>query len=406
MARNGSGTYTAPANSVNPAVDSTTIDSSDFNTLIDDMETALTESIARDGQTTTTAAIPFASGITSDTIAEETSNTGVTIDGTLIKDGTINSTQVNDTNGNEVLILGVTASAVNEVTITNAATGNAPSIRATGEVDIGFEFQNSDSEEILVLASVASAANELTIVNAATGNTPIVRTTGESDIGIQFQNSDSEEILVLASVATAVNELTVTNAATGNAPQIAATGETNVDLNLVSAGTGVVQANGATVVPTLGTAATTTSGTEWDWTIPSWAKRITISFNSFSMSGTSPKVVRVGHTSGTIVTTGYTGAVSTTLNAAAVSAANLTPGFNLLPSDAASDVVQGQMTLILIDAAAFVWGASWQLSMSNSPQTMQGAGIIDLSAALDTVRVTSTGGSDTGDSGSVNVLYE
>lgn len=41
-------------------------------------------------------------------------------------------TGINDTNGNELFLLTATASAVNELTIANAATGNAPVISATG----------------------------------------------------------------------------------------------------------------------------------------------------------------------------------------------------------------------------------------------------------------------------------
>ena len=44
MARS-TGTYTAPENSVNPAVAQTTIDPGDFNDLVTDLETALTESV-------------------------------------------------------------------------------------------------------------------------------------------------------------------------------------------------------------------------------------------------------------------------------------------------------------------------------------------------------------------------
>jgi hypothetical protein len=40
--------------------------------------------------------------------------------------------EINDTNGNEEIIFTTTASAVNELTIANAATGNAPEISATG----------------------------------------------------------------------------------------------------------------------------------------------------------------------------------------------------------------------------------------------------------------------------------
>lgn len=59
MPRNGSGSFAAPANSWNPAVDGTDIDSSDFNDLLTDLETALTDSIAKDGQTVPTANLPM-----------------------------------------------------------------------------------------------------------------------------------------------------------------------------------------------------------------------------------------------------------------------------------------------------------------------------------------------------------
>lgn len=155
--------------------------------------------------------------------------------------------QINDTNGNEILLLTPVASAVNEITIKNAATGNAPIILISGESDIGLELQNAAGEEILVLASVPSAVNEITITNAATGNAPILQASGESDIGFEFHNAAGEELLILSSVASAVNELTIANAATGNAPSIAVSGETNVDLELTPAGTGRLKENGVPV---------------------------------------------------------------------------------------------------------------------------------------------------------------
>ena len=49
--------------------------------------------------------------------------------------------QINDTNGNEEIILTATASAVNELTIANAATGNNPNITASGDdTNIGVNF--------------------------------------------------------------------------------------------------------------------------------------------------------------------------------------------------------------------------------------------------------------------------
>lgn len=147
-----------------------------------------------------------------------------------------------DTNANELLEFGVTASAVNHIGITNAATGDNPIVSCEGEANTGITFQNSEAEEILILDSVATSVNELTIRSAATGNKPIVAATGEADNGIEFHNDQAEEILILASAATSVNELTITSAATGAAPSLAATGDdTNINLALSAKGSGGVQ---------------------------------------------------------------------------------------------------------------------------------------------------------------------
>ena len=63
MSRNGSGVYTLNT-AGQPVVTGTTITSTAFNAAMSDIATALTQSIASDGQTTTTGIIPFASGIT------------------------------------------------------------------------------------------------------------------------------------------------------------------------------------------------------------------------------------------------------------------------------------------------------------------------------------------------------
>jgi hypothetical protein len=89
MPYNGSGSFNYTANSVQPAVDDTTIDSSDFNDSMTELETALSSVICLDGQSTTSAAIPFGQGIETDTIAEASANSGVTVDSVLLKDGGI-----------------------------------------------------------------------------------------------------------------------------------------------------------------------------------------------------------------------------------------------------------------------------------------------------------------------------
>jgi hypothetical protein len=57
MSRNGSGTYTLPAG--NPVTTGTTISSTVHNNTLSDIETALTQSLAKDGQTTPTANLPM-----------------------------------------------------------------------------------------------------------------------------------------------------------------------------------------------------------------------------------------------------------------------------------------------------------------------------------------------------------
>lgn len=63
MPRNGSGNYSPPSNTWNPATPETPILSDDWNATLADMSTAITQSIASDGQTTTSAPIPFSQGI-------------------------------------------------------------------------------------------------------------------------------------------------------------------------------------------------------------------------------------------------------------------------------------------------------------------------------------------------------
>lgn len=93
MPRNGSGSASAAVGGNYPAVASTLIESAKYNTLIADFLTMFSDSLAKDGQTVATQRIPFASGIQTDSVTEKTSDTGVTLDSVLLKDGRIDTTQ-------------------------------------------------------------------------------------------------------------------------------------------------------------------------------------------------------------------------------------------------------------------------------------------------------------------------
>lgn len=66
MPRNGSGSYSPPSNTWNPATPETAILADDWNTTQADYATALSQSLASDGQTTASARIPFAQGVAVD----------------------------------------------------------------------------------------------------------------------------------------------------------------------------------------------------------------------------------------------------------------------------------------------------------------------------------------------------
>lgn len=160
---------------------------------------------------------------------------------------------------------------------------------------------------------------------------------------------------------------------------------------------------------TLGTLTATTSGTSIDFTsIPSGAKRITVSFHGVSGSGTSQMIALIGD-SGGVETSGYVGGTGGANSGGAGHTPNwITNGIALTAntSPSASGALYGQLILVLMDAATNLW--SWSLSTCGSVdnRTFYGSGTKALSATLDRIRLTTAGGSDTFDAGSMNIAYE
>jgi hypothetical protein len=79
-------------------------------------------------------------------------------------------TGVNDTNGNELLKVTATASAVNELTLANAATGNSPTLSATGDdtnVDINITPKGTGEVNITNIDVVSGKVPFNTITNRA-----------------------------------------------------------------------------------------------------------------------------------------------------------------------------------------------------------------------------------------------
>lgn len=156
--------------------------------------------------------------------------------------------------------------------------------------------------------------------------------------------------------------------------------------------------------PVLGTAVATTSGTAFDFTnIPVWAKRIKLFFCGVSTNGTSAIGVKLG-TSGGLVSTGYTGICSYKYAAGGGSEVANSAMFQLNTNSQAAYFTNGVMELSLVNPATNTWLANCT-SVSDSANFV-GAGMIQLSGTLTQLRVTTANGTDTGDAGFVNIMYE
>ena len=161
--------------------------------------------------------------------------------------------------------------------------------------------------------------------------------------------------------------------------------------------------NGTVGLLVSGTAVASTSGTSIDFTsIPAGVRRITVMFDAVSTSGTSNWLVQLGD-SGGIENTGYL-SVGTFLGAT-TSGTSYTAGFGL-PIGNATHVAQG--LIILSNLTGNGWTANGSLAGSGSAAGFiySTSGAKTLSATLDRVRITTAGGTDTFDAGSINILYE
>jgi hypothetical protein len=164
-------------------------------------------------------------------------------------------------------------------------------------------------------------------------------------------------------------------------------------------GTGNIVVNGVNSSIVSGTAVASTSGTSIDFTsIPSWVKRVTVSFNAVSTNGSSALLMQVG--AGSVATSGYTSQA-----AQVTSATTSTSGFVLTFSSGASSNRAGIATICLVSSNTWVSSAIMSCP-DNGLQIATSGGTVALGGALDRVRITTVNGTDTFDAGSINILYE
>lgn len=136
--------------------------------------------------------------------------------------------------------------------------------------------------------------------------------------------------------------------------------------------------------------------------IPAYAKRVTVLFRRLSTNGTSDIIVQIGG-SGGAETTGYEGVTSSTV-ASSASIQNWDGGALVRNATSAGSSFTGAMVFEKLDGTD-----SWIIHGTGSDlgaATMQYGGFKTLTGTLDRVRITTVGGSQTFDAGTINVIYE
>ena len=137
---------------------------------------------------------------------------------------------------------------------------------------------------------------------------------------------------------------------------------------------------------TFGTPQTAT-GTAVTFTgIPSSARRITLMFSNINTNGTSIPIVQIG-TAGGFITTGYLGSGTSYSGSNIGTASSFTTGFGIAGGVGPDSIAY---------AGAF----------SDATYSSTSGGSVDAGASVDSIKITTVNGTDSFDSGTVNILYD
>ena len=293
-----------------------------------------------------------------------------------------------------------------------------------GAVNTTYTFTATDT---ITSAKMNNIIDETTITADAISGTTL-EVTGTGKLKIRSQGITSNELatnsVTTTSIASSSSDTTgVTYAKLQYAASMKALGNTSGSLGVVSevpildeddmasdsatslATQQSIKAYTDTKVAaaiTRGTAVATTSGTSVDFTsIPSTVKRITVILSGVSTNGTSPIIFQIGD-SGGVEITDYLG--SSVEIKSTPDTVNSSTGILISPSPTASDIFHGTVTLL--NLSGNVWVAT-VIGGNEGTNNVYAAGISKtLSATLDRIRLTTAGGVNTFDAGSVNIMYE
>jgi hypothetical protein len=300
MSYNGSGTFQINT-SGQPVVTGTVISSSAFNALTADLATGLSTAITKDGQTTTTARIPFAAGINS-TLTTDASSVGT---GSIITAGGVGIAKAlyvgTTTNLAGAATLGSTLT-YGGVTLTNAVTGTGKMVLDTSPTISGITSSGAN----LSLPIIDNIKMGYTTTATAAGTTTLTVASNYR----QFFTGSTTQTIVLPVTSTLV---------TGIAYEI----ENN------STGLLTVNSSGGNLVGTIPAgvcahavciATATTTAADWDW---DYISNTSITGTGSAVLATSPTITTPTITTPTIDTITSAAATALTLKSAGTTALTL-----------------------------------------------------------------------------------
>jgi len=126
------------------------------------------------------------------------------------------TTSINDVNGNELIKLSATSSAVNEITVVNAASGNNPQVNATGSgtnINLNLNAKGTGSVEI---SKAAYESVEISADGAASANATYIICNKASALAVSLADGTTTgEYKIFTNKGLGTTTVTPTNFANG-----------------------------------------------------------------------------------------------------------------------------------------------------------------------------------------------
>jgi len=299
----------------------------------------------------------------------------------VITNGTIGNATLGTTTGTLATITNLTAGTTTS-TAANITNGTIQTLTASTATITGGTYSGAINSTLGTIATLNSTTGTIANLISTTGTVATLNSTTGT---IATLNSTTGTIATLNSTTGTIDNFSTTLAG---------------DFTIIQ-GTGTIGAAKVTPAnlsqPLTSGVQVATGGTAVEFTsIPSWVKKLTVMLNGVSVSGTSSLQLQLGST--TYSTSGYNSFAWTanTFNSSSTS--------GLILQATSANVVASYGNLIVCTLGSNTWVSSHSLGADANNSV--GGGAITLGGSLDRIRLTTVGGTQTFDAGTINIIYQ